>query len=89
MIVVTVGEVARLANIKRRSARARLHSLTKAGKATPLNLKNGRNGTGEYALYIPLKELIRTTSEVQLVANGNVNYKQFCADPFNLSRGAR
>ena len=84
-----MDEVARIANIKKRSARARLHILVKAGKAAPLNLKKGRNGTGEYELYIPLKELIRTASEVQLELNGNVNYKQFCADPFNLGRGAR
>ena len=89
MTMVTVAEVARIANIKRRSARSRLYTLVKAGKATPTSIKKGRNGTGQYELYIPLKELIRTASEVQLELNGNVNYKQFCADPFNLGRGAR
>lgn len=89
MTIVTVDEVARIANIKKRSARSKLYTLVKAGKAAPLNLKKGRNGTGEYELHIPLKDLIKTPSEVQLVANGNVNYKQFCADPFNLTTGAR
>ena len=89
MTTLTVDDMSKLLKIKKRSARARLHVLTKAGKARPVDLKIGRNGTGKYELYFPLRELLMCPSEVQLVANGKINYKQFCADPFNLGKGAR
>lgn len=89
MTTVTVAEVARMCNIKVRSARAKLYELAKKGKATQLNPKICPNSPALYELHIPLKDLLMDQSEAQVVLNGNTNYKRFCADPFNLGRGAR
>jgi len=89
MTTITVVEVARMCNIKIRSARAKLSQLAKKGKATQLNPKVCPNSPALYKLHIPLKDLLMDQSEVQVVFNGNTNYKRFCADPFNLGRGAR
>ena len=89
MTTVTVVEVARMCNIKIRSARAKLSQLAKKGKAIQLNPKVGPNNPALYKLHIPLKDLLMDQSEAQVVFNGYINYKRFCADPFNLGRGAR
>lgn len=89
MTTVTVVEVARMCNIKVRSARSKLCELAKKGKATQLNPKVCPNSPALYKLHIPLKDLLMDQSEAQVVFNGNTNYKRFCADPFNLGRGAR
>jgi hypothetical protein len=89
MTKVTVVEVARMCNIKIRSARAKLCELAKKGKATQLNPKVSPNNPAVYELHIPLKNLLMDQSEAQVVHNGNTNYKRFCADPFNLGKGAR
>jgi len=89
MTTVTVVEVARMCNIKIRSARVKLSQLAKKGKATQLNPKVCPNNPALYKLHIPLKDLLMDQSEAQVVLNGNTNYKRFCADPFNLGRGAR
>ena len=89
MTTVTVAEVARMCNIKVRSARAKLYELAKKGKATQLNPKVCPNSPALYELHIPLKDLLMDQSEAQVVLNGNTNYKRFCADPFNLGKGAR
>jgi hypothetical protein len=89
MTTITVEEAARMCNIKIRSARAKLSQLAKRGKATQLNPKIAPNSPALYELHIPLKDLLMDQSEAQVVLNGNTNYKRFCADPFNLGRGAR
>jgi len=89
MTTVTVVEVARMCNIKIRSARAKLSQLAKKGKAIQLNPKVCPNSPALYKLHIPLKHLLMDQSEAQVVLKGNTNYKRFCADPFNLGRGAR
>jgi len=89
MTTITVEETARMCNIKIRSARAKLSQLAKRGKATQLNPKVCPNSPALYKLHIPLKDLLMDQAETQVVLNGNTNYKRFCADPFNLGRGAR
>jgi len=89
MTTITVEEAARMCNIKIRSARAKLSQLAKRGKATQLNPKVCPNSPALYKLHIPLKDLLMDQAETQVVLNGNTNYKRFCADPFNLGRGAR
>ena len=89
MTTITVEEAARMCNIKIRSARAKLSQLTKRGKATQLNPKVCPNSPALYKLHVPLKDLLMDQSEAQTASNGNTNYKRFCADPFNLGRGAR
>ena len=89
MTTITVEEAARMCNIKIRSARAKLCELAKKGKATQLNPKVAPNNPAVYELNIPLKDLLMDQSEAQMVFNGNTNYKRFCADPFNLGKGAR
>jgi len=89
MTTITVEETARMCNIKIRSARAKLCELAKKGKATQLNPKVSPNNPAVYELHIPLKDLLMDQAEAQVVLNGNTNYKRFCADPFNLARGAR
>lgn len=89
MTTITVEEAARMCNIKIRSARAKLSQLAKRGKATQLNPKVCPNSPALYKLHIPLKDLLMDQAEAQVVLNGNTNYKRFCADPFNLGRGAR
>jgi len=89
MTTVTVVEVARMCNIKVRSARAKLCELAKKGRATQLNPKISPNNPAVYELHIPLKNLLMNQSEAQIAAIGNINYKRFCADPFNLTTGAR
>ena len=89
MTTITVEEAARMCNIKIRSARAKLSQLAKRGKATQLNPKVCPNSPALYKLHIPLKDLLMDQAEAQVVLNVNTNYKRFCADPFNLGRGAR
>ena len=89
MTTITVEEAARMCNIKVRSARAKLSQLAKRGKATQLNPKIAPNSPAVYELHIPLKNLLMDQSEAQTASNGNTNYKRFCADPFNLAKGAR
>jgi len=89
MTTITVEEAARMCNIKIRSARSKLSQLAKRGKATQLNPKVCPNSPALYKLHIPLKDLLMDQAEAQVVLNGNTNYKRFCADPFNLGRGAR
>lgn len=89
MTTITVEEVARMFNIKKRSARAKLYGLAKNGRATQRNRKVGPKSPCVYELHIPLRDLFMTYTDVQLERNGRVNYKRFCADPFNLGKGAR
>ena len=89
MTTITVEEAARMCNIKIRSARAKLSQLAKRGKATQLNPKVCPNSPALYKLHVPLKDLLMDQAEAQAVLHGNTNYKRFCADPFNLGRGAR
>jgi hypothetical protein len=89
MKTVTVVEVAQMFNIKKRSARAKLYSLVQTGRATQLNPKVGPKNPGIYQLHIPLKDLFMTQSDISIAREGKTNYKRFCADPFNLTSGAR
>ena len=84
---ITAVELAEMLGIKTRSARSRLSLLVKAGKAIRLNKNVGPNHPGRYHLMIPLKELLATNRDIQLALNGKINYKNFCSDPFNLTRG--
>ena len=86
---ITAVELAELLGIKKRSARSRLSILVKAGKAIRLNKNVGPNNPGLYHLRIPLKELFATNYDTQLARYGKVNYKNFCSDPFNLTRENR
>lgn len=86
---ITAVELAEMLGIKKRSARSRLSILVKAGKAIRLNKNVGPKNPGLYHLRIPLKELLATNRDIQLALNGKINYKNFCSDPFNLTRGTR
>ena len=89
MKTVTVVEVARMFNVKKRSARAKLYSLVQTGRAIQLNPKVGPRSPGVYQLHIPLKDFFMTQSDASIAREGKTNYKKFCADPFNLTSGAR
>lgn len=89
MKTVTVVEIARMFNIKKKSARAKLYSLVQTGRATQLNPKVGPQSPGVYQLHVPLKNLFMTQNDASIAREGKTNYKKFCADPFNLGYGAR
>lgn len=89
MKTTTVEEVARIFNIKKRSARAKLYLLVQTGRATQLNPRVGPKSPGVYQLHIPFKDLFVTQRDISIAREGKTNYKRFCADPFNLGSGAR
>ena len=86
---LNTNEFAEILGIKKRSARSKLSNLAKTGRVTRISKSLGPKIPSVYALHVPLKNLFSTPSDVQLAVNGKVNYKHFCSDPFNLTKGAR
>lgn len=85
---VTVDEVAEALGIKTRSARARLASLAKAGKAVLLN-KPAPKRPALYYLRVSLMDLKTSQYDLAQARAGKINYKKFCSDPFKLTEGSR
>ena len=86
---LSTNELAEILGIKKRSARSKLANLAKTGRVTCVKKSMGPKTSSVYALHFPLKNLFSSPSDIQLAANGKVNYKYFCSDPFNLTKGAR
>lgn len=86
---LTTVEVAEMLKIKPRSARSKMLLLAKQGKVTRVAKGVGAHNPGVYQLNIPLRDLFMTIEDVKNLKKGKTIMKHFCADPFNLAKGAR
>ena len=85
---VTIDEVAKYLQVNRKSAIQRMARLVKKNKATKLNLPKP-GVPSKFLIRISMEELFATQKYAKKKMSPHVDWKKFCADPFNLGAGAR
>lgn len=84
---VTIGEIALLLRVSHKSASQRMSRLVKKHGAVKLNWPT-RGVPSRFKLLVPKESLLKTQKFMGPKMSREVDWRRFCSDPFNMSRGA-
>ena len=82
---VCVDDIASLLKVNRKSAIQRMARLVKRHQAVKLNMPTIGN-PARFRLLVPMDSLLKTQKFLGPKMSREVDWKKFCADPFNLAK---
>ena len=82
---VTVGDIATLLEVSRKSAIQRMARLVKRQEAVKLNMPSVGN-PARFKLLVSKESLLHTQKFAGPKMNREVDWKKFCSDPFGMAK---
>ena len=82
---VTVGDIATLLEVSRKSAIQRMARLVKRQEAVKLNMPSVGN-PARFKLLVSKESLLHTQKFAGPKMNREIDWKKFCSDPFGMAK---